>query len=88
MKINEVVGTVGTDPNMNTTQGKIKRTSGNEVEIEDPNTPGVTKKVDLKKAKVSTDSKGNTSIDTSANAKGGQNTLKPNANVTLNTPKK
>jgi len=83
MKIMEIINV----PDKAVTQGKVKRASGTEVEIEDPKSPGVTTKVDLKKAKVSTDSKGVTSIDTTNNKPGGSNQLKPNAKVTLATPK-
>ena len=84
MKIMEIIDV----PNKVVTTGKVKRASGTEVEIEDPANPGVTTKVDLKKAKVGTpDSKGVTSIDTTNNKPGGSNQLKPNAKVTLATPK-
>jgi len=84
MKIMEIINV----PDKNVTQGKVKRASGTEVEIEDPKNPGVTTKVDLKKAKVSTDEKGISHIDTTNNKIGGPNNLKPNAKVQLATPKK
>ena len=85
MRIDEIV-----KPNPNTVQqqGKVKRVSGSEVEIEDPKKPGVTTKVDLKKANVSQDDKGNTTIDMTAKAPAGPNKIKPNSSVTLTMPKK
>jgi len=84
MKIMEIIDV----PNKAVTTGKVKRASGTEVEIEDPKNPGVTTKVDLKKAKVSTDEKGVSHIDTTNNKPSGSNQLKPNAKVQLATPKK
>lgn len=85
MKIDEVV-----NPNPNAVQqtGKVKNVSGSEIEIEDPKRPGVTTKVDLKKANVSTDDKGNTNIDLTAKKPAGPNKIKPNSNITLTMPKK
>jgi len=85
MKINEIVNT---NPNAIQQQGKVKRASGTEIEIEDPKKPGVTTKVDLKKANVSQDDKGNTTIDMTAKAPAGPNKIKPNSSVTLTMPKK
>lgn len=85
MRIDEIV-----TPNANTVQqqGKVKRVSGSEVEIEDPKKPGVTTKVDLKKANVGTDDKGNTTVDMTAPKPGGPNRIRPNSNITLTMPKK
>lgn len=85
MRIDEITTT-----NLNTVQqqGKVKRVSGSEVEIEDPKKPGVTTKVDLKKANVSTDDRGNTTVDVTAKKPGGPNKIRPNSNITLTMPKK
>jgi hypothetical protein len=85
MKINEIVNS---NPNAMQQQGKVKRASGSEIEIEDPKKPGITTTVDLKKANVSQDDKGNTTIDLTAKQPAGPNKIKPNSNVTLTMPKK
>jgi hypothetical protein len=85
MRIDEIVKP---NPNAVQQQGKVKRVSGSEIEIEDPKKPGVTTKVDLKKANVSQDDQGNTTVDMTAAKPGGPNKIKPNSNITLNMPKK
>ena len=86
MKINEI--TAKPNPNAIQQQGKVKRISGSEVEIEDPKKPGITTKVDLAKANVQTDDKGNTNIDLTTKTPAGPNKIKPNSNITLTMPKK
>lgn len=77
MRINEI-----TQPN---TQGVVKRANATEVEIEDPNKPGVTTKVDLRKANVTQDEKGNTVVTPNAQKPQGPNKLNPGTNITISS---
>lgn len=77
MKINEVVQN-------QSMQGKVKRASATEVEIEDPKKPGVTTKVDLKKAAVTQDDKGNTVVTPNAKKPEGPNRIAPGATIQVN----
>jgi hypothetical protein len=64
-------------------QGQIKRSNANEVEVEDPNKPGVVTKIDLKKAAVTQDEQGNTVVTPNSQKPEGPNTLRPGAKITI-----
>jgi len=77
MKINEVTQN-------QPMQGQVKRASATEVEIEDPENPGVTTKVDLKKAAVTQDDKGNTVVTQNTKKPEGPNRIAPGSTIQVN----
>jgi hypothetical protein len=78
MKINEVT------QNQPAMQGKVKRASATEVEIEDPKKPGVKTTIDLKKAAVTQDDKGNTVVTPNAQKPAGPNKIGVGATISVN----
>lgn len=65
------------------TAGKIKRSNANEVEVEDPNNPGVTTKIDLRKAAVTQDEEGNTIVTPNSKQPKGPNKMAPGQDIQI-----